>query len=118
MALAVPPREDRLANYVNLFADNVEVFEDDTKVASSRDQFLAYLRSRNGLHVRVLQLSVGNPLLVTEEVDNFQPFRRDVIQDCCNWARLATYHFGQSGKVDRVSLVGNGRGWDTAKNGR
>lgn len=115
IAIAVPPKESSLTDYVNLFAEDIVVLDDDKQVASTRPEFLSYLRARTGLHVKVLQLSYGNPILVAEEVDNFREPRPDVVQDCCFWARLASYHFGPSGLVDRVLLIGNEMGWASAE---
>ena len=90
ITLTVPPRENSLSNYVNLFTEGVVVLEDEKKVASNRAEFLSYLRARTGLHVKVLQLSYGNPILVAEEVDNFREPQPDVVQGCCFWAGLAS----------------------------
>lgn len=91
------------------------MLEDEKKVASTRAEFLSYLRARTGLHVKVLQLSYGNPILVAEEVDNFREPQPDVVQGCCFWARLASYHFRPNGLVDRVLLIGNEGDWSSTE---
>lgn len=109
--IVVPPRANDLKDYANLFADHVLVFENDKKVAGSRAEFLTYLRARTNLNVTVLHLSVGNPILVAERVADFPPPRPGVVNECCFYARIASYHLAPDGKVDRVVFIGNGLGW-------
>lgn len=111
MAIVVPPKASHLADYVGLFAGRVAVFDNDKKVASTRAEFLTYLRARENLDVKVLHLSVGNPILVAETVADFPEPRPGVVNECCFYARLATYHLGPGGKVDRVFFIGNGAVW-------
>jgi len=111
MRIVVPPKPNQLADYVSQFADRVAVFENNKKVAGSRAEFLSYLRARKNLDVKVLHLSVGNPILVAETVADFPETRPGVVYECCFYARLATYHLGPSGRVDWVFFIGNGAVW-------
>lgn len=111
MEIVVPPRGGRLSHYVNLFAGRVIVLENGKKVASTRAEFLTYLKARTGSDIAVRDLSVGNPILVAESVADFPKPRIGAVYECCFYARIASYHFASNGKVDRVSFVGNGLGW-------
>jgi hypothetical protein len=111
-AIAIQPKEDGLADYTKLFADDVVVLEGDKKVASDRAGFLTYLRARARLHQKVLHLSIGNPILVVETISDFPEHPpAGVFYDCCYWARIASYHLDSSGKVDRVLFLQNGSYW-------
>ncbi len=111
MAIVVPPKAERLADYANLFADHVVVFENDKKVASTRTEFLSYLRARTSLDFKVLHLSVGNPIIMAETVSDFPKPRPNVVNECCIYARIGSYHLAPNGKVDRVLLIGSGAIW-------
>ena len=101
-----------MADYVKLFADDVVVVEGDTKVASNRAEFLAYLRARPSMNVRPLRVSYGNPILVVESVNNYPDhWEQATVRDCCSWARVASYHLDPGGLVDRVLFLGNGTYW-------
>jgi hypothetical protein len=111
-AIVLPPDENGLADYANLFAEDVVIFEGDKKMASTRAEFLSYLRARIGLHVKPLHISYGNPILVAETVSNFprNPMP-GVVYDCCFWARVASYHLARNGRVDQVRFLENGAYW-------
>lgn len=111
-AILNPPIADGLPAYGSLFADDVKVFDNNHLVASSRQEWLAYLRPQLSLRVIPHRVSYGNPIMVAETVSSMpEHVTPGVVIDCCGWARIVLYHLGEDGRVKDVSFFENGTYW-------
>jgi hypothetical protein len=109
--IITPPAEADLSSYAQLFADNVLFSKNEKLVASGRPAWAAYVHQQLGLHHKVLHVSYGNPIMVTETLSNISYRGPNVTQDCCFWARVSFYHLRDDGKVDNVHVIENGSYW-------
>lgn len=111
-AILQMPRQGDLAPYISQFADDVTLVDKGQILARGRDELGRYLRDRQRLTITLLDASYGNPIMASESVSNMPDAGvPGVVYDCCFWARVATYHLNDAGKVDRVEFIENGAYW-------
>ena len=105
------PAADGIQDYVHQFAENVRVYENDTLVASGKAEWAAYLCAHAGLHIRILHVSYGNPIVAVEAISNISYRGPGIIQDCCFWSRVSAYHLDEHGRIDQVRFLLSGTYW-------
>jgi len=103
------PTPDGISAYLQHFASNVGVFENQKEIARGIPAWRAYLESKRYFGHKIWMISHGDPIIVVES--NWL-----LHNECCLSARVVTYHLGEDGLVDEVRITSNGTYWGQPPN--